>query len=153
MTPAFIASRIEALLDMMKVNLGIHTMRLDSRHSQHELFRESVVPYLVTNRFRQRVLAIQKTRPIPYRAKVLGRALLSARTDANIFWMLLLGNVEVAFPSATATTTQATNLLMSATAAAATAASITVATVAATATITVKAIRAAFYRYNCCLGG
>jgi hypothetical protein len=29
----------------------------------------------------------------------LGRALLSARTDANWFWMLLSGNAEVAFPS------------------------------------------------------
>jgi hypothetical protein len=122
MTPAFIASRIQALLETMKVNLGIHTMRLRAPFSEHELFRESVVPYLLMNRFRPRVRAIQKSRPIPYRAKVLGRALLAARTDANSFWMLLSGNAEVAFPSrsttVTASTTVAAKLATPATAAA-----------------------------------
>jgi hypothetical protein len=57
------------------------------------------------NRLRPRLLVIQKTHPIAYRAKVLGRALLSVRTDANRFWMLLSGNPEVAFLSTTAMTT------------------------------------------------
>jgi hypothetical protein len=48
------------------------------------------------------VRAITETRPIAFRAKVLGRALLAARTDANRFWMLLSGNAEVAFPPTTA---------------------------------------------------
>jgi hypothetical protein len=64
---------------------------------------------LETNRFRPRVRAIQKTRPIPYRAKVLGRAFLSARTDANSLWMLLSGNAEVTFPSTTVTIATASN--------------------------------------------
>jgi hypothetical protein len=55
------------------------------------------VPYLKTNKLRPRLLAIQRTLPIPYRAKVLGRALMSARTNPNSFWMLLSGNTEVAF--------------------------------------------------------
>jgi hypothetical protein len=92
MAPAMLKSRIQALVDMMKVNISIHTLELDDFYYRHELFRGSVIPYLETNRFRPRLLAIQKTRPIPYRAKVLGRALLSARTDANRFWMLLSGN-------------------------------------------------------------
>jgi hypothetical protein len=91
-------SRIQALVDMMKVNMSIYTIQLDARYSQHELFRESVIPYLETNRFRPRVRAIQKTLPLPYRAKVLGRALLAVRTDPNRFWRLLSGNAEVAFP-------------------------------------------------------
>jgi hypothetical protein len=82
---------------MMKVNMSIHTIHLDACYSQHELYRESVIPYLETNRFRPRLLAAQKARPIPYRAKVLGRALLAVRTDANRFWMLLSGNAEVVF--------------------------------------------------------
>jgi hypothetical protein len=102
LTPTVLTSRIQALVDMMKVNVSIHTIHLHDRHSEHDLFRRSVIPYLETNRFRPRLLAIQQTRPIPYRAKVLGRALLSARTDANCFWMLLSGNAEVAFPSTTA---------------------------------------------------
>jgi hypothetical protein len=56
------------------------------------------------------LLDIQQTRPIPYRAKVLGRALLAVRTDPNRFWMLLSGNAEVAFPSSTTTTTPAASL-------------------------------------------
>jgi hypothetical protein len=85
----------------VKINLSIHTIHLLDCCTEHDLFRGSVIPYLETNRFRPRLLAIQKTRPITYRAKVLGRALLSARTDANRFWMLLSGNAEVAFPSRT----------------------------------------------------
>jgi hypothetical protein len=102
-TAAFIGSRIQALLDVLKVNLSIHTIHLNRYYSQHKLFRGSVLPYLETNRLRPRLLAIQGTRPITYRSKVLGRALLSARTNANIFWMLLSGNAEVTFPSRTTT--------------------------------------------------
>jgi hypothetical protein len=92
-------SRVQALLGMMEVNTSIHTIHLHYHYSQHELFRESVVPYLETNRFRQRVRAIQETLPIAYRAKVLGRALLTVRNDPNRLWMLISGNAEVAFPS------------------------------------------------------
>jgi hypothetical protein len=98
--PDVITSRMGVLVDMMKVNTTLHTIRV---FSEHEIHRESVIPYLETNLFRPRLLAIQKTRPIAYRAKVLGRALLSARTNANIFWMLLSGNAEVAFLSRTTT--------------------------------------------------
>jgi hypothetical protein len=109
-TPTAVTSRVQALLDMLKVNLLIHTIHLDDRYSQHKLFRETVIPYLETNRLRPRVRAIQKTRPIPYRAKVLGRALLSARTDTNFFWMILSGNAEVIFLSTTTTIVAAANL-------------------------------------------
>jgi hypothetical protein len=108
--PADITSRIEALLDVMKMNMSIHTIHLDPRYGQHDIFRESVIPYFETNRFRLRVRAIQKTRPSAYRDKVLGRALLAASTDVNRFWMLLSGNAEVVLSSKTATTTPAANL-------------------------------------------
>jgi hypothetical protein len=54
--------------------------------------------------------AIQTARPIACRAKVLGRALLATRTDANRLWMLLSRNAEDAFPSTTATTAVAVSL-------------------------------------------
>jgi hypothetical protein len=108
--PAALKSQIQKLMDMMKVNASIHTIYLDNRLYQHELFEESVIPYLETNRFRPRLLAIQRTHPIAYRAKILGRALLSARTDVNSFWMLLSGNAEIAFPSTTTTIATASNL-------------------------------------------
>jgi hypothetical protein len=116
--PALLESPIQTLLDMMKVNKSIHTIRPPNRHySEHELYRKLVVPYLEMNQLRPRVHAIQKACPIAYRAKVLGRALLAVRTDANSFWMLLSGNAEVAFPSTTATTTATANLATPTTAA------------------------------------
>jgi hypothetical protein len=116
--PLVPTSRIQALLDMMKVNTSIHTMHLDACYSQHELYCGSVIPYLETNRLRPRLLAIQQARPISYRAKVFGQALLATRTDANSLWMLLSGNAEVVFLATTATTTTAASLPTCATAAA-----------------------------------
>jgi hypothetical protein len=131
--PAVIKPRIQAILDMLKVNMSIHTIYLNAGYRHHELYRRSVVPYLETNRLRPRLLAIQKTRPIAYRAKVMGQALLAARTDANSFWMLLSGNVEVAFPLRTATIAAAENLTTPATAVANSAFTSNVAAVAASA--------------------
>jgi hypothetical protein len=126
--PDVITSRTQALVDMMKVNTSIHTLRVHSCYRRHEMYRESVLPYLETNPFRPRLLAIQKICPIAYRAKVLGRALLATRrtlfatrTDTNKFWMLLSGNAEVAFPSRTTTIAAAANLPAPATADASTA--------------------------------
>jgi hypothetical protein len=138
--PAVLKSRIQALLDMVKVIMSIHTIHLHDLYNEHELFRTPVIPYLETNRLRPRLLAIQKTRPITYRAKVLGRALLAVCTDANSFWMLLSGNTEVAFRSTNATTTLAASLPTPAIAAAA----LNTADIAVTAAaVTVTATRAA----------
>jgi hypothetical protein len=113
MAPAVDKSRIQSLSDMMRVNISIHTIHLGPgysyRYSQHELYRESVISYLKTNRLRLRVRVVRNTRPITYRAKVLGRALLSARTNPNSFWMLLSRNLQVSFPSLTATAMLVTN--------------------------------------------
>jgi hypothetical protein len=110
MTSAVITPRVQSLLEMMKVNKSIRTIHLLDRYAEHELYRESVIPFLKSNRLQQRVRAIQKTRPIAYRTGLMGRALLSARTDVNSVWMLLSGNPEVAFPSTTTTIAAATNL-------------------------------------------
>jgi hypothetical protein len=105
--PAALKSRIQALVNMLKVNISIHTIKIGDHNYQQKLFKESVIPHLETNRLRPRLLAIQKTLPQAYRAKVLGRALLAVRSDPNRFRMLLSGNSEIAFPSTTATTTAA----------------------------------------------
>jgi hypothetical protein len=76
---------MQALLGMVKVNISIHTMHWRDQCSEYELFRGSVVPCLETNQLWLCLLAIQRTRPIVYRAKVLGRAPLATRTDANSF--------------------------------------------------------------------
>jgi hypothetical protein len=105
-TPALLKFQTQKLVAMMKVNTSIHTIHLRDNYSEHALFRESVIPYLETNRLRPRVRAIQMTRPIAYRAKVLGRTLLAVRTDPNRLWMLLSGNAEIASPSKIAAATK-----------------------------------------------
>jgi hypothetical protein len=103
-TSAVLKSLIQTLLNMMKINMSIIIIRLHDRSSQHEIFREAVIPYLEANRLRPHLLAIQKTRPFTSRAKILERALLPARTDGNKCWMRLSGNAESAFPSRRSTT-------------------------------------------------
>jgi hypothetical protein len=120
LAPTVLQFRIQALVNLLKVNISLHTIRTSKLYSEHELFQKSVIPYLETNRLRPRVRAIQQTRPLSYRAKVLGQALVATRvrTDANSLWMLLSGNPEVALSSTTAATTPAvTNRLAPATAA------------------------------------
>jgi hypothetical protein len=118
--PAVVKSRIQALVGMLQMNMSIRTIHhYRASYCRHKLFRKSVIPYLETNKFRPRVRAIQLARPIACRVNVLGRALVAARTDVNRLWMLLSGNVDVAFLStATATTTLAASLPTPATAAA-----------------------------------
>jgi hypothetical protein len=100
LTPAVLKSRVQALVDMMKVNMSIHTLHLFERsYTEYTLYRASVIPYLATNQLRSHVRTFQRIRPSTYRTKVLGRALLTFRTNSNAFWMLLSGNAEVAFPS------------------------------------------------------
>jgi hypothetical protein len=122
LAPAVLKSRIQALVDMLKGNMLIHTIALNGHYREHELFRGSVIPLLKAIRLRPRLLAIQKRRPIMYRTKVLGRALLANRTDPNRIWMLLSGNPEVAFSSTTATIAVAADPQTPSTAAAAAAA-------------------------------
>jgi hypothetical protein len=97
MPPDVITSRMQALLDMIKVNTSIRTINVNLCYEEHELYRGSVIPYLETNRLWPRLLATQKVRPIVYRTKVLGRALLATRTDANQVWMLYQGIRKLRF--------------------------------------------------------
>jgi hypothetical protein len=55
--PSLITSRMQAVVDMLKVNVSIHTVHLDHCLTQTSVYRESIVPYLETNRFRPRLLA------------------------------------------------------------------------------------------------
>jgi hypothetical protein len=91
---------IQALVNMLKVNVSIHTItwypRLDTHNS--ELFQGSVVPYLETNG--GCASRHPANSPISYRARVLGRALLLEPTP--IYSGCFSQNAEIAFPSTTA---------------------------------------------------
>jgi hypothetical protein len=79
--PAVTNSRIQALVDVLKVNTTIHTIRVESCCSEHDIYRESVIPYLEMNQFQPRLLAIQKTRPITYRAKTSAASMMATLTS------------------------------------------------------------------------
>jgi hypothetical protein len=136
-TPAVLKFQTQALVDMLKVSTSIHTILWDSRYSEKKILQGTVIPHLETNKLRPRLLAIQNIRPIAYRAKVLGRALLSARTNANSFWILLSGNPEVACSSTT--TPVGTNLAAPATIGGANATTFANATTTAAAAVTAAA--------------
>jgi hypothetical protein len=51
MAPAELKSRIQVLVDMMKVSMSIHAIKLHARYRQHELLKESVIPYLESQSF------------------------------------------------------------------------------------------------------
>ena len=70
---------------------------------------------------------------------VLGSALLATRTDANRFWMLLLGNAEVAFPPRNTTIAAAANLPTPVTAAATSTANVAAVTASVMSTLTTNA--------------
>jgi hypothetical protein len=55
---------------------------------------QEIRPYLLTNLYRPRVLAIKKTKDRPFHEKVFGRAVYSVRSNPNLVWMLLSENVD-----------------------------------------------------------
>jgi hypothetical protein len=76
---------------MWEANVMIQTIHVNPRYSQHDLFRRVVVIHLETNQLRPCVRVTLKAFPLAHRAKVVGRTLVSGRTDAKY--------AEVAFPS------------------------------------------------------
>jgi hypothetical protein len=103
LSSAQLKSRLQPLVKMLKVNMLIEAIYVHAFYNQHELFRGSIISSLETNWLRPRVRAIQKTRPMAYRAKVLGEALVKVRMFPNSVWTFLSENADVAFPSTTAT--------------------------------------------------
>jgi hypothetical protein len=88
--------RTRAVAEMMKVNTLLQTIRLDENDRDEQVYTESILPYLGTNRYSPRVLAIKKA-DIPLRRPLLGLALQteSVRNDSNLLWMFLSGNPDV----------------------------------------------------------
>jgi len=84
----------------MKMNTVLHTMELYPYSGDQKIYMEEVLPYLETNRFRPRALAISKA-DIQIRRRLLGLALQteSVRNNSNLLWMFLSGNVDVVLQS------------------------------------------------------
>jgi hypothetical protein len=86
--------RTRALAKMMQTNTLLQTIQLAASERDEQIYTEEISPYLVTNLYRPRVLAVKKTKDRPLREKVLGRAVHSVRSNPNLVWMLLSENVD-----------------------------------------------------------
>jgi hypothetical protein len=90
------AHRTRLLAEMMRHNTILHTIALRENERDEQIYTESILPYLKTNRYRQRVHAIKKA-DVALRGPLLGRALQTepVRNDSNLRWMFLSGNPDV----------------------------------------------------------
>jgi hypothetical protein len=86
--------RTRMLADMVQRNTALHTITLSERERDEEIYTEEILPYLETNLYRPRVLAVKEIKERPYREKVLGRALHSVKSNPNLVWMFLSENVD-----------------------------------------------------------
>jgi hypothetical protein len=79
---------------MMQHNTVLQSIELSASERDDQIYTQEIHPYLETNQYRPRVLAVKKTKDRPFREKVLGRALYSVRSNPNLVWMLLSENVD-----------------------------------------------------------
>jgi hypothetical protein len=79
---------------MVQHNTVLHTINLSERERDEQIYTGLILPYLETNLYRPRVLAVKQTKERPFREKMLGRALASVKTNANLVWTFLSENVD-----------------------------------------------------------
>jgi hypothetical protein len=82
------------LADMVQRNIVLHTIILSEGERDEQIYTGSILPYLETNLYRPRVLAVKQTTERPFREKVLGRALYCVKSNPNLVWMFLSENVD-----------------------------------------------------------
>jgi hypothetical protein len=86
--------RTRMLADMVQRNIVLHTIKLSEGERDEQIYTGSILPYLETNLYRPRVLAVKQTTERPFREKVLGRALYCVKSNPNLVWMFLSENVD-----------------------------------------------------------
>jgi hypothetical protein len=92
--------RTSLLAEMMQRNTVLHTIDLSVDERDEQIYTQDISPYLETNRYRPRLLAIKKA-GLSLRRPLLGLALQtqSVRNDSNLLWIFLSGNADVVLPS------------------------------------------------------
>jgi hypothetical protein len=88
------AHRTSLAAEMMQTNTILQTINISMYESDDEIYSQTILPRLETNRFRPRVLAVKKIVDGPFREKILGRALHCVRSNPNLVWMFLSQNVD-----------------------------------------------------------
>jgi hypothetical protein len=80
--------------EMMQENAFMHTIHSSEDERDDQIYTEDISPYLETNLYRPRVVAVKKTIERPFREKVLGRALGCVKSNPNLVWMFLPRNMD-----------------------------------------------------------
>jgi hypothetical protein len=75
-------------------NTVLHTIILSEGERDEQIYTGSILPYLETNLYRPRILAVKQTTERPFREKVLGRALYCVKSNPSLVWMFLSENVD-----------------------------------------------------------
>jgi hypothetical protein len=90
------AQSTRVLGEMMQRNTSLLTIEQSTLNYDKQIYAEMVQPYLETNQYRPRVLAITNAN-IPLRRPFLGLALQaeSVRKSSNLLWMFLSANPDV----------------------------------------------------------
>jgi hypothetical protein len=86
--------RTRLLAEMMQENTILHSIELSDNGRDEQIYVAEISPYLETNLYRPRVVAVKKTIERPFREKVLGRALGCVKSNPNLVWMFLSENVD-----------------------------------------------------------
>jgi hypothetical protein len=93
-TDAQKTSRTQVIVDALRVNTVLETIRLKRVDYDEDTLDSTVYPLLLANKYRPRVRAITQEEG-ERRRKLLGRALVSTSNHPSLIWMLISGNADV----------------------------------------------------------
>jgi hypothetical protein len=88
--------RTRAIADMLAENTVLQSIQLSDVEIEETIYRESILPRLKTNVYRPRVDAVnvKAIEDMPFRQKVLCRALLRVRRKPDLVWLFLSHSVD-----------------------------------------------------------
>jgi hypothetical protein len=90
--------RTRMVAEVMRENTILQTINIREDECDEQIYTEAILPNLLANRYRPRVLAVTETRDREIREKVLGRALYTVNSNPNLVWMFLSKNVGAFTP-------------------------------------------------------
>jgi hypothetical protein len=86
--------RTRAIADMLAENTVLKTIQLLAVERDEIIYRDSILPRLEMNAHRPRIVAVNAIDDMPFRQKVLYRALVRVRRNPDLVWTFLSQNVD-----------------------------------------------------------
>jgi hypothetical protein len=90
--------RTRMVAEVMQENTILQTINLREDERDEQVYKEAILPHLLANRYRPRVLAVTETHDREIREKLLARALHTVGSNPNLVWMFLSKNVGTFTP-------------------------------------------------------